>query len=241
MLDCRDRLPDLVAYVDGELDAPRSAAIEAHLATCAACRAERELLAGTGRLLGAFAAPEPAPGFEARVRARIAAAEAAERKILAPAVPAWRRLGARAAAPAAAAAAVLLAAVGIAARFGLLDRAIDPGAGGGRGEVAAVDPATRATPGGARAPEIASTRGAGSSGAPSSAFERPALPPPPAIAPSPGRAAPPPASLDPGADEPELMAKLDVVENLELLQNLEMLEIMEAPEDPTAGLEEDRG
>ena len=124
MSRCPEIRNDLVALLDGELAGAAKAALEAHLAACEACRRERDALARTGALLASYGAPEPAPGFEARVRARIAASESAERqrKILAPIVPGWRRF----VVPAAVAAGLLLGAVGIAARLGFLDAAIDP-------------------------------------------------------------------------------------------------------------------
>jgi len=64
-----DRHPRIHAYLDGELDAAGSRAVEAHLAGCDACR---ESL-GSSRALGAALstpAPPPAPAFVVAVRAR---------------------------------------------------------------------------------------------------------------------------------------------------------------------------
>jgi len=77
---------DLTALLDGALPASRRAEVEAHLAGCGACRAERERLAA---VLSACAAlppgPPPAPGFEQRFYARLA-----REKGVRPS--AWRRL-----------------------------------------------------------------------------------------------------------------------------------------------------
>lgn len=56
------------------------------------------------------------------------------------------------------------------------------------------------------------------------------------IAADPGPLQPAPSALD-----LEIIAYLDVLENLELLENLEMLEMLDAPDDPTLGLDEERG
>ena len=73
---------DLTALLDGALDPGRRAEVEGHLSACAACRAERDLIAGA---LSAVAAlpppPPPAPGFEQRFYARLAR-EAPRRRTL---------------------------------------------------------------------------------------------------------------------------------------------------------------
>jgi anti-sigma factor RsiW len=67
----------LHAYADGELDAAEAAAVEAHLETCAACRAElaavRELKAALQALDFSELAPE---GLSAGIRNRVARARA---------------------------------------------------------------------------------------------------------------------------------------------------------------------
>lgn len=50
---------DLSAYVDGELDGPRAAQVEAHLATCSACGAEVADLRDLAAALVAQAVPGP--------------------------------------------------------------------------------------------------------------------------------------------------------------------------------------
>ena len=69
---------DLTALVDGALPPERQAEVEAHLAGCAGCRAERDLVASAVRMVAAVPAPAaPAPGFEQRFYARLAREKAA--------------------------------------------------------------------------------------------------------------------------------------------------------------------
>ena len=84
----------LTAYLDGALDPAERAEVEAHLAQCASCRAERDRLAAAVALLARLPPSlPPAPGFEQRFYARLAAekAEARERRGLLDRV-AWRWL-----------------------------------------------------------------------------------------------------------------------------------------------------
>jgi anti-sigma factor RsiW len=68
-------LSDLTAYLDSALAPAARGAVEAHLARCPGCRAERDRLAVTLALLARLPpAPVPSPGFEARFEARLAAA-----------------------------------------------------------------------------------------------------------------------------------------------------------------------
>ena len=58
-MNCKEVKPELVAYLDGELpDATRSQ-VEAHLESCAACRAERDALAATLKSLDDLPATRP--------------------------------------------------------------------------------------------------------------------------------------------------------------------------------------
>lgn len=58
---------ELTALLDGSLPEGERAELEAHLAACGGCRAERDRLAATLALLGALPpAPAPSPTFEAR-------------------------------------------------------------------------------------------------------------------------------------------------------------------------------
>jgi hypothetical protein len=71
---CDDIRADLVAYLDAELDPAARAAVERHLAACAACRRERDLFAATGAILLREAPPAgPRAGFEERLAARLGA------------------------------------------------------------------------------------------------------------------------------------------------------------------------
>jgi anti-sigma factor RsiW len=74
---------DLTALLDGALPGDRSGEVEAHLASCPECRAERDRIA---RALSALAAlpppPPPAPGFEQRFFARLAREAPRRRSIL---------------------------------------------------------------------------------------------------------------------------------------------------------------
>lgn len=62
---------DLVAYLDGELDAPRETAVRAHLQACAACEAERAALDGAWRALDHLPGLTAAPGLWERMQAEI--------------------------------------------------------------------------------------------------------------------------------------------------------------------------
>jgi anti-sigma factor RsiW len=69
---CEEVRPELVAYLDGELEARARTAVAEHLRACAACRREVEALEAAGRLLAALpAGPPPSEGFELRLRARL--------------------------------------------------------------------------------------------------------------------------------------------------------------------------
>lgn len=77
-MDCNDPLrEDLVALIQGELEAARADAVRAHAENCAACGAEVE--AFRGALEAARAIPEVpvSEGFNAKLREKIDAAQAA--------------------------------------------------------------------------------------------------------------------------------------------------------------------
>lgn len=64
---------ELTAFLDGALDEARREVVARHLEACGACRAERDRLASALVALSRLPpAPEPSPGFEARLAARIA-------------------------------------------------------------------------------------------------------------------------------------------------------------------------
>jgi anti-sigma factor RsiW len=99
---------DLTALLDAALPDVRRAEVEAHLARCADCRAERDGLAAALGLLGALPPPpEPSPWFASRLEARLADEPAPSRGLLSR-LAAWRW---RLAVPVGAAAAVAAAAV----------------------------------------------------------------------------------------------------------------------------------
>ncbi|MBI5836634.1 MAG: zf-HC2 domain-containing protein [Candidatus Eisenbacteria bacterium] len=71
MAPCRQQLEAwrLSSYLDGDLDASHRAAVEAHLAGCAACRERAADLQGMVAALRELPAPEPSPFLWARVQA----------------------------------------------------------------------------------------------------------------------------------------------------------------------------
>ena len=93
---CDDKLW-LVTFLYGECETVERQRVEAHLAVCAACRAEIEALSGLRGRLAGWAAPEPAPDF------RVVPAAAAMTPRVSPAALGW----------ALAAAAMLLLAIGV--------------------------------------------------------------------------------------------------------------------------------
>ncbi len=68
---CGRARQSISARVDGELDECRTAALDAHLAGCATCRAFASNVEGLAAKLDAFDAPEPRWGFTERVMARL--------------------------------------------------------------------------------------------------------------------------------------------------------------------------
>jgi anti-sigma factor RsiW len=61
----------VTGYVDGALDEPSRAAVEAHLSECPACREQVEFERGLRRRLLALSPPEPGPALADRVRRRL--------------------------------------------------------------------------------------------------------------------------------------------------------------------------
>jgi anti-sigma factor RsiW len=61
----------VTAYVDGALDETQRAEVEAHLASCAACREQESFERALGARLRALPPVEPRPGLEDRVRRRL--------------------------------------------------------------------------------------------------------------------------------------------------------------------------
>ena len=103
---------ELTALLDGALETGRRSAVEAHLAACAACRAERDRLAtALAALRGLPAPPPPSPAFEARFWARLAReADRPRGALVRLAALRWRLIGPLAGAAAAAAVVVVLVA-----------------------------------------------------------------------------------------------------------------------------------
>ncbi len=97
---------DLVAWLDGESGADDTARVEAHVAACADCRREAELLRGSAALLARLPGHTAPAGFDARV---VAAARAAP----APATSSSGRVQRLRPQVAAAAAALVVVAVGV--------------------------------------------------------------------------------------------------------------------------------
>jgi anti-sigma factor RsiW len=63
----------MMPYVDGRLKASEQREVEAHLATCAACRVRVNEFRAVSGLLDELPQIEPSGAFDARVRARVAA------------------------------------------------------------------------------------------------------------------------------------------------------------------------
>jgi anti-sigma factor RsiW len=61
----------VTGFVDSELDAPAAAAVARHLGICPACRAQVDAERGLRARLHGLPSPEPPPGLDARVRARV--------------------------------------------------------------------------------------------------------------------------------------------------------------------------
>jgi anti-sigma-K factor RskA len=103
-ISCEQARPKLSDY---DLGAPLSdaerAALEGHLASCVACRAELDALRRTDAVLRQSGMPEAPPGLWARIEPRLAPRERASRRARWPRWAWWPTAGA------AAAAAVLLA------------------------------------------------------------------------------------------------------------------------------------
>ena len=72
-MKCEDASKELIAYLDGRVNAAGRAKVESHLAGCAACRNGAEEMRKVSMLLGEVPAVEPSFGFDARVRQRVAA------------------------------------------------------------------------------------------------------------------------------------------------------------------------
>ena len=63
---------NIVPFLDGRLDPAERGPVEAHLAACAACRAQVEELRAVVGVLGEWPGVSPSPSFDAALRARVA-------------------------------------------------------------------------------------------------------------------------------------------------------------------------
>jgi len=105
-MTCDDSRSFLHAYLDGELDAPRSAEFERHLEGCASCSRALEAQESLRSSIHGAQLHEPLPaGFERKIRHEL---DEASRPAPSPKFAAWRWL---------AAAAVLLLAVGVSWKY----------------------------------------------------------------------------------------------------------------------------
>jgi anti-sigma factor RsiW len=116
-MSCAEFAADLSAWIDRELPAARAAAVEAHVAACAACRAQMEALRRADGELRALPLREMPPGALAEVLRRSARPESTRAPRLR-----WMRWAVPAAGAAAAAAGV---AIYLAVRPNLRDAELD--------------------------------------------------------------------------------------------------------------------
>lgn len=102
---------DLVAWLDGELPPEAARGVERHVAACADCAREADLLRRSGALVAGLPRRTPSRGFEARVAAAVraavvnpadspadseVAAAAPAGRVLRPAFPRWAGIAAAA-------------------------------------------------------------------------------------------------------------------------------------------------
>src|SRR4029077_14792541 len=72
-MSCSGMEKQMMPYVDGRLKASEQREVDAHLATCAACRVRVNEFRAVSGLLDELPQIEPSGAFDARVRARVAA------------------------------------------------------------------------------------------------------------------------------------------------------------------------
>jgi len=72
-MKCEEAARDLIGYLDRRANSAERSAVEEHLTCCAACRARAEQLRGVWSVMDEVPAIGPSFGFDARVRARVAA------------------------------------------------------------------------------------------------------------------------------------------------------------------------
>lgn len=72
-MKCEDVAKELIAYLDRRSNSAERQEVENHLAGCAACRTRAEEYRKIWAVLEEVPVLEPSPGFDARVRQRVAA------------------------------------------------------------------------------------------------------------------------------------------------------------------------
>jgi hypothetical protein len=117
----------MMPFVDGRLKASEQREVEAHLATCAACRVRVNEFRVVSGLLDELPQIEPSGAFDARVRARVAAE---------PVKQSWWAVFAPSPRAAFAASMLLLATIWVASR----PNNVNTGNGGANGPTAQIDP-----------------------------------------------------------------------------------------------------
>jgi hypothetical protein len=117
----------MMPFVDGRLKASEQREVEAHLATCAACRVRVNEFRAVSGLLDELPQIEPSGSFDARVRARVAAE---------PVKQSWWAVFAPSPRAAFAASMLLLATIWVASR----PNNVNTGNGGANGPTAQIDP-----------------------------------------------------------------------------------------------------
>jgi anti-sigma factor RsiW len=73
-MNCKEVKPELVAYLDGELQDEVRSQIETHLKACAACRDERDALAATLKSVATLPATRPSSNLAEQFWTRFQAA-----------------------------------------------------------------------------------------------------------------------------------------------------------------------
>ena len=126
-MSCSRMEKQMMPFVDGRLKASEQREVEAHLATCAACRMRVNEFRAVSGLLDELPQIEPSGAFDARVRARVAAE---------PVKQSWWAVFAPSPRAAFAASVLLLATIWVGSR----PSNVNTGNGGSNDPVAAVDP-----------------------------------------------------------------------------------------------------
>lgn len=126
-MSCSRMEKQIMPYVDGRLKASEQREVEAHLATCAACRMRVSEFRAVSGLLDELPQIEPSGAFDARVRARVAAE---------PVKRSWWAVFAPSPRAAFAASLLLLATIWVGSR----PSNVNMGSGGANGTSAQIDP-----------------------------------------------------------------------------------------------------